>query len=192
MKALVIYAHPNPQSFNAAILETVKEALEQKGAEVKVKDLYAMNWNPVLGAEDFRQIMAKKPPEDIAREQADVVWADLLVTVSPIWWMSVPAILKGYVERVLSTGFAYEYTDQGPRGLLAGKKAAVITTSGADENAANQSGMMKIFKASVVSGIFNFCGITDVQDMNCFGVTMVSDEERHKMLKQVKEFIQQV
>jgi NAD(P)H dehydrogenase (quinone) len=192
LKTLVIFCHPNPKSFNAAILEVVREELGNKAAEIKVKDLYAMGWNPVLSAADFQQFLAGEKPDDIAREQADVAWADVLVLISPIWWFSVPALLKGYIDRVLSQGFAYEYTATGPRGLLTGKRAAIITTSGADENTAEQSGMMQAIKTSFVHGIFSFCGFGDVKHMNCYAVPMVSDDERKKMLSNVRQFMKTI
>ncbi|KJS11404.1 MAG: NAD(P)H dehydrogenase [Peptococcaceae bacterium BRH_c8a] len=189
MKTLVLFTHPNPKSFNAAILGALKEELGQQGAEVRVKDLYAMNWNPVLSADDFQQMLAGQMPQDVAKEQADVAWADLLVVVCPIWWFTVPAMLKGYIDRVMSQGFAYQYTETGPVGLLKGKRAAVITTTGADENTAKQSGMMESIKASVVHGVFDFCGFEDVKYMNCYAVPLVSDAERKRMLEEVREFI---
>lgn len=188
MKTLVIYAHPNPNSFNAAILGAVKEELGNKGAEVRVKDLYAMNWNPALSAADFQQMLGGKMPDDIAREQSDVSWADMLVVICPIWWFSIPAMLKGYFDRVFSQGFAYQYTETGPVGLLKGKRAAVITTSGADENIAKHSGMMESIKTSLVNGIFGFCGFEETRHMNCYAVPMVSDADRQRMLEQVREF----
>ena len=136
MNALVIYAHPNPLSFNAALATVVEEELQKKGAEVNVKDLYGMDWNPVLSEDDFRSFHTGKLPEDISSEQNDVKQADFIVVIAPVWWYSVPAILKGYFDRVFSIGFAYEYTKTGSRGLLTDKKALVITTSGADEQTA--------------------------------------------------------
>jgi len=118
MKALLVYAHPNPKSFNRAVLDTVTGELNKKGAEVRVKDLYIMNWNSTLAASDFEQMMSGKTPDDIAREQADVTWADTLFFIYPIWWSSHPAILKGWIDRVFSFGFAYHMTDKGPEGLL--------------------------------------------------------------------------
>jgi NAD(P)H dehydrogenase (quinone) len=189
VKTLVIISHPNPASFNAAILGVVREELEKKGAEIRIKDLYAMNWNPVLGASDFQQMLGGKMPEDIAREQADISWAEELILISPVWWFSIPAILKGYIDRVFSLGFAYEYTETGPRGLLTGKKAKVITTSGADEDHDRQTGMTDAIKKTVVSGIFGFCGFAQMTYKNCFGVPTVSDGDRKKMLEEIRDFI---
>jgi len=192
LKTLVLYAHPNPKSFNAAILEAIKEELDKKEAAVRVKDLYAMNWNPVLSAADFQRMLAGQMSEDIAKEQADVTWADLLIVVSPIWWYTLPAILKGYIDRVMCQGFAYRYTETGPEGLLKGKRAAIITTSGADENTAKQSGMTESIKVSIVNGIFGFCGFEDTRYMNFYAVPQVSDGVRKRMLDEVHNFARQI
>ena len=133
MNTLLVYAHPNAQSFNVALVKVIQEEIVKKGAQIKVKDLYAMNWNPVLSQKDFEGYHSGNLPEDINQEQADVAWSDLVIMVSPIWWYSVPAILKGYIDRVFSLGFAYKYTSTGPLGLLKGKKGLFITTSGANQ-----------------------------------------------------------
>lgn len=192
LKALVLYAHPNPKSFNAAILQTVKDELATKGAEVKVKDLYAMNWNPVLSASDFKQMLSDRIPPDIARERADVAWADTIITIAPFWWFSVPAILKGYFDRVFGQGFAYQYTDQGPVGLLTDKKAVIITTSGADSDGAKQTGMIDSFKTAFVQGVFAFTGFISAKHHNCYAVPMVSDQQRQTMLEDVRQLIQSI
>ncbi len=189
MKALIIYAHPNPLSFNAALAKVVQEEVEEKGGQVKVKDLYAMNWNPVLSGADFEGFHTGKIPADIKAEQTDVAWSDLVILIAPVWWMSVPAILKGYADRVFSIGFAYEYTPTGPRGKLTGKKALVITTSGADEQTAQSSGMLDAITKSMVNGLFGFSGFDKYQYKNLFAVTVVPDEERKKMLTEVRELV---
>ena len=190
MKAVVIYAHPNPMSFNSAIAAVVREELEKKGAQVKFKDLYAMNWNPVLSAKDFEGYHTGNLPEDIKAEQADISEADVIVMVSPVWWFSIPAILKGYIDRVLSIGFAYEYTPTGPRGMLNGKKALLITTSGADDRAAKQSGMVDGITKSVVNSVFGFSGFAQYKYKNFFAVPTVSDKERKEILAELRQLIQ--
>jgi NAD(P)H dehydrogenase (quinone) len=189
MKVIVIYAHPNPMSFNAAIAEVVKEELEKKGAEVKSKDLYAMNWNPVLSARDYEGFHKGNVPEDIKTEQADISWADAVILIAPVWWYSVPAILKGYIDRVFSIGFAYEYTPTGPRGMLTGKNALVITTSGAEERNAQQTGMVDLISRSFVNCVFEFSGFDGHQYKNFFAVPSVTDNERKAMLSEMRQII---
>ncbi|MEN6461871.1 MAG: NAD(P)H-dependent oxidoreductase [Syntrophomonas sp.] len=189
MNALVIYAHPNPMSFNAAVVKVVQEELEKKGAMVKVKDLYAMNWNPVLSGEDFQGLHTGKVPADIKQEQADVSWADKVVMVAPVWWHSVPAMLKGYIDRVFSIGFAYEYTQTGARGLLGGKKGLVITTSGADEKTAQQTGMLRDLENGLVNAVFGFSGFSEFKLKNLYAIPTVSDDQRKQMLTDVRTTI---
>lgn len=189
MNVLVIYAHPNPMSFNAAIVKVVQEELEKKKAVVKVKDLYAMNWNPVLSSEDFQGLHSGQIPADIKQEQADVTWADVVIMIAPVWWHSVPAILKGYIDRVFTVGFAYEYTQTGPRGLLNGKKALVITTSGADEQTAQQTGMIRDLNNALVGAVFGFSGFAEFNNKNLFAVPTVSDEQRKQMLVEIRSTV---
>jgi len=189
MKVLIVYAHPNPLSFNGAISQVVKEEVEKKGGQVKLKDLYAMNWNPVLSEADFQGFHTGSIPEDIKAEQADVSWADMVIMISPIWWYSVPAILKGYIDRVFSIGFAYEYTPNGPRGKLSGKKALLITTSGADEQMAQAGGMIDSIRKSMVDGFFGFSGFSEYKHKNLFAVPVITDQERKQMLTEIRELI---
>lgn len=189
MKALIVYAHPNPLSFNAALAKVVQEEIEKKGGQVKVKDLYAMNFNPVLSQRDFEGFHTGNIPADIKAEQADVSWSDVVILLAPVWWMSVPAILKGYIDRVFSIGFAYEYTPTGPRGMLTGKKGLVITTSGADQQTAQASGMLDAVTKSLVDGLFGFSGFDEYRYKNLFAVTVIKDEERKQMLTEVRELV---
>ncbi len=189
MNVLLVYAHPNPQSFNAAVSQAVKEEVEKKGWQLKFKDLYAMNWNPVLSQSDFEAFHNGKIPADIMAEQADVNWADLVIMIAPVWWTSVPAILKGYIDRIFSIGFAYEYTPTGPRGKLVGKKALLITSSGADGQAAQANGMSSAIKRALVDGFFGFCGFAEFKYKNLAAVTVVTDEEREKMITDIRELI---
>ncbi|MFX4261055.1 NAD(P)H-dependent oxidoreductase [Pelotomaculum propionicicum] len=192
MKVLIVYTHPNPMSFNHAILETVRGELAKKNAHVKVKDLYAMKWNPILSGSDFEQMQAGKTLQDTAQEQADVTWADTLVFIYPIWWFSHPAVLKGWIDRVFSFGYAYHMTENGPSGLLANKRAVVITTSGADEKKAGQDGLLDAIETTMIKGILGFVGITDARHKNFFAVPYVDDEARRKMLEDVKEYIAEI
>ncbi len=190
MKAVVIYAHPNPMSFNSAIAAVVREELEKKGAQVKFKDLYAMNWNPVLSAKDFEGYHKGNLSEDVKTEQADISGADVIIMVAPVWWYSIPAILKGYIDRVLSIGFAYEYTPTGPRGMLTGKNALLITTCGADESTAQKGGMVDGITKSVVNAVFGFSGFAQYKYKNFFAVPTVSEQERKEMLVELRQLIQ--
>ncbi|MGE5454659.1 MAG: NAD(P)H-dependent oxidoreductase [Methylocystaceae bacterium] len=189
MKALVIFGHPNPGSFNGAIRDAVTIELEKAGAEVKVKDLYQMNFNPLLTVNDLQQIQSGSPPADIKREQEDITWADVIIMISPVWWHSVTAMLRGFIDRVFSYGFAYHYAGPKPEGLLPGKKGLLITTSGSSKRVDEYTHMTDNIRHTFVGGFFGFCGITEADYINCFDVTNVGDDERKKILEEVKTFI---
>lgn len=188
LNTLVVYCHPNPQSFNHAILETVTKELTGKKHPYRVSDLYDMGWNPILGTEDFAKLMAGQAAPDVLKEQEDVRWAELLIFIFPIWWLERPAMLKGWFERVFSAGFAYRMNMQGLVGLLTDKKALIITTSGGDCQV--MGGTLKALKTTVFDGTLGFAGITDIQHMNCFAVPTVSDEERKVYLREIAGLVQ--
>ena len=187
MKNLIIYCHPNPQSFNHAICETITKALSTAGHEVKVRDLYSQNFSPVLKPADFEAMHNKTYSPDVLAEQNEIKWADQIIIVSPVWWFSMPAMLKGYIDRVLSFGFAYTYTKDGPAGLLKDKKVAIFNTTGGAEDFYKSSGMINSLKQTIEDGIFGFCGMKVVLHKYFFGVPATSKETREKMLEEAKE-----
>ncbi|MGI5860571.1 MAG: NAD(P)H-dependent oxidoreductase [Myxococcales bacterium] len=192
MKALIVYAHPNPKSFCKAIADVAREELERLGHEVRLHDLYAQGWSPALGPEDFEALFKGTVREDVAREQADVLWADLLVFVYPIWWYERPAMVKGWFDRVFSVGFAYQATAQGIQGLLGGRRALVLTTSGADEESDRKSGMTEAMRVTVMSGSLRSTGLNPVHYKNYFAVPLVTDARRAEMLEDVRAQVRAV
>ncbi len=185
MKQLIVYSHPNPLSFNHAILDTLTRALQAKGDEVVVRDLYALNFDPVLKAADFEALHQGGVADDVRAEQDQVRWADIITFIYPVWWASMPAITKGYIDRVFSHGFAYAYDANGPRGLLQGKKVMVISTQGAPEAYYASNGMFQSMGQTIDDGIFRFCAI-EVLGHRYFGeVPTTTPENRAKMLEEV-------
>lgn len=118
MKHLIIYAHPNQE--NAQYKQCIEKMLEQRGLEVIVRDLYSIGFDPVLSLDDMTGQRKGIVNDLIKKEQEYISWADLVTFIYPIWWTGMPAIMKGYIDRVFSYGFAYSY-DQGiQKGLLTG------------------------------------------------------------------------
>lgn len=102
MNHLIIYAHPSTNSFSNAVLDELKECSMEKECRTEVRDLYSIGFDPVLRAADFEGICGGQTPEDIRREESYIKWADLITFIYPIWWAGMPAILKGYIDRVFS------------------------------------------------------------------------------------------
>jgi NAD(P)H dehydrogenase (quinone) len=189
MKVLIVYAHPNPKSFNHAILETAKETLRQKGDEIKVVDLYSENLKTTLDGEDFGKIMAGETPADVRGYQNDILWAEKLVFIFPVWWWSYPAVLKGWIDRVFLMGFAYVFNETGVKGLLKNEKALVFMTTGGPEEGYKQSNTVDILTRQMSDGVMKFCGVNNTTTKIFYGVPAISDEARKAMLEDVKKIV---
>ncbi|AGK99411.1 NAD(P)H-dependent oxidoreductase [Clostridium pasteurianum] len=191
MNNLVIFAHPNEESFGKAMVDSVVKASEEKGAQVRVRNLYQIGFDPILKSEDFAAFQSGKIPKDIAAEQEHIKWADVITFVYPVWWTSLPAILKGYVDRVFSYGFAYEYVDGAPNGLLRGKKGLIFSTTGTPDAIYSENGMHNSIKQTTDQGIFNFTGIEEVVHTFFGAVPHVNEEVRKGYLQEVEEVVNQ-
>lgn len=158
MNVLIVYAHPEPRSLNGSLKDFAVRRLQAAGHEVQVSDLYAMNWKATLDASDSldrdpevrfdpsldskRAYAAGRQSTDIAAEQEKLRWADTVILQFPLWWFTMPAILKGWFERVYAYGFAYgvgehsdaRWGDRYGEGNLAGKRAMLVVTTGGWES----------------------------------------------------------
>lgn len=188
MNHLILFAHFNANSFGNALKNTAAEQLKAKGDNVEVRDLYEINFNPTLSFNDMSNLRNGKIPEDILEEQKWIRWADTISVIHPIWWTGLPGILKGYFDRVFTYGFAYQYTEKGVDGMLAGKKAIIISTHGTPLDIYKQSGMIDAFGKTIDDGIFKFCGIDIVKHIY-FGAVPTADSETLKsMIGEIKDF----
>ncbi|CAN7678870.1 MULTISPECIES: NAD(P)H-dependent oxidoreductase [Duganella] len=154
MNVLIVYAHPEPKSLNGALKDFAVRRLEAAGHAVQVSDLYAMKWKALVDAGDVvggpagdrfdpvadsrRAYANDLQSADIASEQDKLRWADTVIFQFPMWWFSMPAIMKGWVERVYAFGFGYgvgehsdvRWGDRYGEGTLAGKRAMLVVTAG--------------------------------------------------------------
>ncbi len=185
MKHLIVYAHPSVESFNHAIMEAAVGTLEKLGHEVVVRDLYALDFQPVLRWSDITAINAGDIPADIKDEHAFIAAADVITWIYPIWWTGLPAILKGYVDRVFSDGFAYAVKGQEIEQLLQGKKGFSINTHSTTKEEYDRIGMTDGLRVTSDVGIYAFCGIEAVGHLWFGNVVDVDDAARKEMLKQV-------
>lgn len=136
MKALIVYAHPCTESYNHAVLETVQKALKAAGVEHRVIDLYAEQFQPTLTLQDWSQYEDTSCNTDrVAGHVESLAWCDALLFVYPTWWFGQPAMLKGWLDRVLVPGVAFTMpTQDNPsfgHTLTHIKHLGVFTTCGA-------------------------------------------------------------
>jgi NAD(P)H dehydrogenase (quinone) len=127
MNALVVLAHPKAGSFNHALADVVRRTLDEAGVSVVYHDLYAEAFDPVMTAEEIEAKVSTDPL--VERHCRELAEADLVAVVHPNWWGQPPAILKGWVDRVVRQGLAYRFTANGPEGLLRVRGALVLNTA---------------------------------------------------------------
>lgn len=183
MKHLIVYAHPRKESFNHAILETAVKGLEQNNHEVVVRDLYALNFHAVVSSSEILGGIS----EDIEREQNYLKWADVVTFIYPIWWTGLPAILKGYIERVFTYGFAYKYVNGEQMGLLKGKKAVIIHTQGKSNEEYAASGLDQALRLTSDTGIFEYCGFEVMYHLVFDAVPRSDESTRRAWLAQIAD-----
>jgi len=175
MRVSVILAHPGPGSFNHAIAATVVKTLAENGHTVAFHDLYAEHFDPVL---PYAEIPRDAPLDPvIARHCSEIATADGIVIVHPDWWGQPPAILKGWIDRVIRPGVAYRFreNDKGegiPEGLLAAKAALVFNTANTPAEREREifgDPLERLWKEC----IFSFCGVPVVH-RRMFAVVVTS------------------
>jgi NAD(P)H dehydrogenase (quinone) len=163
MRHLVVFSHPSPESFNAQVCRAYVQELQARDHDVVLRDLYAMAFDPVLRREDIDAARRGEAAEDIRVEQGHVRWAQVISFVSPIWWISWPAMLKGYVDRVFALNFAYRYGKDGVEGCLGGKRALIITTSGSTMENFLETGKLRSVTTAQDFGTMEFCAIEMIE-----------------------------
>lgn len=114
MRVLIVYCHPNPESYTAAVRDVVRRNAEAAGAEVRVLDLYANGFDPVLSQGELEAYETVPGNTQPVQDHVDAIrWCDTLVFVYPTWWYAHPAMLKGWLDRVLLPGVAFDMPDGG-------------------------------------------------------------------------------
>ncbi|MCH4569843.1 NAD(P)H-dependent oxidoreductase [Bacillus sp. ES1-5] len=211
MNILIIYAHPEPKSFNGALKDLAVSELTSLGHQVKVSDLYAMNFKAVADSEDFikreNQEFLKYAVEqkhatktnnfstDIQEEQEKLLWADFVIFQFPLWWYSVPAILKGWFDRVFASGFIYSRDERYDTGRLKGRKAMLSITTGSPKHAYTPYGMDGDIHEKILyhinHGMLYFSGLQPVEPFIAWTPSH-NEEERKCYLEKYKTRLQNI
>ena len=182
-KVFMVYAHYNDKSFNAAIKNTLIKRANEKGHTVDCVDLYKEKFNPVFAGE--------KPDDIVLSHRKKIEKADVIVLVAPIWNFRMPAMLEGWIDKVLAPPWAFSFKkiigNYGyPIGSLSGKRAIVFCTYGSPQFAI-RTFFLNMPTKRLRRGVFNICGITDVVYKRFFAVPFVSDKKRKKYLEDVRD-----
>ncbi len=240
VRVLVVYAHPNPESFTHALLDHVERGLTDAGHSHEVIDLYAIGFDPVFSNHDatsfihhtvpdalldrgrleaaiitsarnpIRRYMAKRwvrgatideivrlfeqnQPKDVREHQAKVAQADGLILIAPVYWMALPAILKGWMERVFAYGFAYTLTPEGWQGRLEGRtplltqaKGLIITPTFFSEDEYD-TGWRDAMDTILCDWDLKMAGVKDAEHVYFYGVVAADDATRRRYLERAYE-----
>jgi NAD(P)H dehydrogenase (quinone) len=207
MRVFIVHAHPEPKSFNGAMTREATTALAEAGHEFIVSDLWAMGFDPVSSRRNFR---TTKDPDyfrqqaeeayaaeqdgfapEIQAEQDKLFWCDTLILQFPLWWFGLPAILKGWVDRVFAAGGrTYGGGKWYDRGVFAGKRAMCALTVGGPPAIYSEHGL----NGSIASilfpinhGMLYFTGFTVIEPFLVHGPARIGHDERVALLARYRE-----
>ena len=202
MKAHIVFAHPNLASFNGQLRNAAIDFFNEYKIEVTISDLYQTNFKASADENDFislanptyfdlqfeqtQAILNGSFVDDIKLEQRLLSQADLIIFQFPLWWYSMPGLLKGYIDRVFSMGWAY-----GGVQALRGKKILVSTTTGAPEMAwtdDNRGSIKDIFKHLFI-GTFGLTGIVPLEPFIAYGAKRFTEDQKNETLNSFKNHL---
>jgi NAD(P)H dehydrogenase (quinone) len=212
MRVLIVFAHPEPRSFGHALLKRGTETLLSQGHEVQVSDLYAMKFNPVATGADFTQ---RRFPEalqydreqkqasgsgtfapDIQAELDKLLWSDLLILQFPLWWFSVPAMMKGWIDRVFVNGTVYG--GSGKRfdgGGLKGRRAMLAMTTGCLPGMVEPGGLLgdrDVILWHLHHGTFGYSGLETMPPFLAWSIHYTDDEKRAEYLDSYERHLRSI
>ena len=182
-KIFLIYGHYDDKSFNAAIRDTFIKTAEEKGHQVDVVDLYKENFNPVFAGEE--------PDKTVLDHRTRIENCDTIVLIAPIWNFRMPAIVEGWIDKVLAPPWAFRFKqlvgNYGfPIGNLGNKKAIIFYTYGSPRLAITTF-FLNLPIRRLKRGVFHMCGIYNINYRRYFAVPFVSDKKREDFLNDVKK-----
>ena len=201
MNVFIVHAHPEPGSFNSALTALAETALRRLGHRVRISDLYAMGFNPVSGRRNFTTVkdpaFFKQQLEelhasqnggfspDVLAEIEKLEWCDALILQFPLWWFGLPAILKGWADRVLVMGRIYGGGKWYDDGVFSGKRAMLSLTTGGPQSIYSPTGLngsMADILYPVNHGILRFTGFEVLPPFIAWAAAHVEDSARKQYL----------
>ena len=208
MRVFIVHAHHEPTSFNGSLTRTAASVLEEGGHSVRIYDLHAMGFDPVSDRRNFTTVadsMRLKQQveeehasavggyvEELQAEMDKLVWCDVLILQFPLWWMGMPAIMKGWIDRVLAVGRAYGGGRYYSRGVFRGKRAMCSVTVGGSAVMYSERGAYGPIGRALLPihhGILGFVGFSVLEPFVVYGPARLSDHERLARLQSYRERI---
>jgi len=190
--ALIVTAHPVENSLSHSLAARIAARLREQGTQVEIADLHAEAFTPAMLRPDLALYHgdASAPPADIQREQQRVERADMLAFIFPVYWWSVPGLLKGWFDRVLTLNWAYKVAEDGRIvGNLRKVPVRLIATAGSDVAGFDKHGYSTAIRTQLVEGVFGFCGLKDVTLDILYQADTASSEQVDDFLKSLERVL---
>ena len=201
MKTLIVYNHPHEGSFCSAIREAVENGLKTGGHEYKVIDLDKDGFDPVMRPKDLKAFVAAGKIGEDGLEDVDPLvlrymkmlrWAEQIVMIFPIWWMTTPAMTKGFIDKVIFPGIVYKMEGGKLISMLSSLKQVTIITTMNTPSEVYHDVFGNSLEGSLIKGTFNQIGIHDIRWISLNMVKQCGDEKRWLWLDEIEtEFAQQ-
>jgi NAD(P)H dehydrogenase (quinone) len=191
---LIITSNPEPNSLTASVGKAFANGIQQNGGMAEILDLYEIGFNPVYSLEDRKHYLGQAPmPKDVNDIQNKLASADIITLVFPVYWYSMPAMMKGFFDRVICKGFAYEQ-GSGERGVLSGKKVRVILLTGGGKYWYESDGIGEALNNQIGRQTFQkYCGVEDVELLYVDNLSMGDNDpdKRQAVAKQLDDITNQ-
>jgi len=189
MNVVIVYAHPYDGSFCKALLDTVSQHLEERGANVKIKDLVKMDFDAVMRPDELASIPTHVYTDKMLKEQEDCKWADVYITIAPVWFGMCPGFLKAYFDKLLISGFGYDPLTGA--GKINGKRVFSLFTCGAMTPYLELAHQIDAIN-SLWDNMFGMTGFDDVSTKFFQAVPHTTDEVRKGYLEEAKAYVDQI
>ena len=160
MHVLTVFDHPDPRSFSAAIARRFMDGAAEAGHSTELADLHAEGFDPRWTLEDTKRQGAAEPGTDIAMEQERIERADAICLVFPLFWWGMPAMTKGWVDRVWTWGWAYDQLDDTNRSMQRARSGVLLIPAGARSDEIEANGHLTSLETAWMEGTFGFFGFS--------------------------------
>lgn len=176
MHVLVVFAHPERDSLSGNSLNKFIAGLEAAGHTYDLMDLYHDEFDPTFNTADLAYYRDQGPmPQEISDIHKRIDEANAMAFIFPLWWWSVPAILKGWFDRVLTSPFAFTYDENGLQGALSDKKIVMLCTGSNDRKGFQKYGYDAAMQRQIEAGVWFYCGLDDVETHLTAGIDESED-----------------
>lgn len=189
---LIIFANPKKDSFTECLATVVEKTCESINMVTQTNDLYSMNFNPLLTEQEISDMSNNIYAPDVEEEHDKIRWANVLTFIYPIWWANMPAMMKGYIDRVIAKNFAYENNDGDIKGLLTNKKVIILSPMGNSACHYEANGMYNAMDKATEEAIFQFCGMKILLHNYYPSIHRISQAERRQYLRDLRRDLYRV